>query len=167
MPISADRPAPVDGGWSEWGAWSECSRTCGAGISIVERRCDDPEPANGGRFCIGKRRRYKICNSEPCPEGAPSFRRLQCSNYDGREYKGKRYTWLPYFDQSSYFLFPITDSGFFSALNDFFHRRALRALLHRHRRERDSSVGRGCPRRDALQRGHERHVHCRDMSSKF
>lgn len=99
VPI-VDQPRHIDGGWGEWGSWSECSRTCGAGVSIVERKCDHPEPAHGGKFCIGERRRYKICNTQPCPEGAPSFRAVQCSDYDGKEYKGKNYTWLPYFDQS-------------------------------------------------------------------
>ncbi|XP_058791998.1 A disintegrin and metalloproteinase with thrombospondin motifs 7-like isoform X2 [Phymastichus coffea] len=99
VPI-VDRPQQIDGGWGEWGAWSGCSRSCGAGVSIVERKCDHPEPANGGKFCIGKRRRYKICNTEACPEGQPSFRSVQCTNYNGVEYKGKNYTWLPYFDQT-------------------------------------------------------------------
>ncbi|GAB1865490.1 A disintegrin and metalloproteinase with thrombospondin motifs 7-like isoform X1 [Camponotus japonicus] len=99
VPI-VDRPRQIDGGWGEWGSWSECSRTCGAGVSIVERKCDHPEPAHGGKFCIGERRRYKICNTQSCPEGTPSFRAVQCSNYDGKEYKGKNYTWLPYFDQT-------------------------------------------------------------------
>lgn len=99
VPI-VDRPRQIDGGWGEWGSWSECSRTCGAGVSIVERKCDHPEPAHSGKFCIGERRRYKICNTEPCPEGTPSFRAVQCSHYDDKEYKGKNYTWLPYFDQS-------------------------------------------------------------------
>ncbi|XP_076620762.1 A disintegrin and metalloproteinase with thrombospondin motifs 7 isoform X1 [Colletes latitarsis] len=99
VPI-VDRPRQIDGGWGEWGTWSECSRSCGAGVSIVERKCDHPEPAHGGKFCIGERRRYKICNTQPCPEGTASFRAVQCSNYDGKEYKGKNYTWLPYFDQT-------------------------------------------------------------------
>ncbi|XP_076178913.1 A disintegrin and metalloproteinase with thrombospondin motifs 7 isoform X3 [Ptiloglossa arizonensis] len=99
VPI-VDRPRQIDGGWGEWGFWSECSKTCGAGVSIVERKCDHPEPAHGGKFCIGERRRYKICNTHPCPEGTASFRAVQCSHYDGKEYKGKNYTWLPYFDQT-------------------------------------------------------------------
>ncbi|XP_015187266.1 PREDICTED: A disintegrin and metalloproteinase with thrombospondin motifs 7-like isoform X2 [Polistes dominula] len=99
VPI-VDRSHPIDGSWGEWGSWSECSRSCGAGVSIIERKCDHPEPAHGGKFCIGERRRYKICNTEPCSEGTPSFRAVQCSNYDGKEYKGKNYTWLPYFDQT-------------------------------------------------------------------
>lgn len=106
MPI-VDKPRQIDGGWGEWGSWSECSRTCGAGVSIVERKCDHPEPAHGGKFCIGERRRYKICNTDPCPEETASFRAVQCSHYDGKEYKGKNYTWLPYFDQSKPLVFGL------------------------------------------------------------
>ncbi|KAI4488514.1 hypothetical protein M0802_011554 [Mischocyttarus mexicanus] len=78
VPI-VDRSHPIDGSWGEWGSWSECSRSCGAGVSIIERKCDHPEPAHGGKFCIGERRRYKICNTEPCSEGTPSFRAVQCT----------------------------------------------------------------------------------------
>ncbi|XP_046737583.1 A disintegrin and metalloproteinase with thrombospondin motifs 7 [Diprion similis] len=99
VPI-VDMPSAIDGGWGEWGKWEPCSRTCGAGVSIIERKCDHPEPAHGGKFCVGERRRYKICNTEPCPEGAPSFRSVQCTAYNDKPYKGKNYTWLPYFDQS-------------------------------------------------------------------
>ncbi|XP_063991200.1 A disintegrin and metalloproteinase with thrombospondin motifs 7-like isoform X2 [Diachasmimorpha longicaudata] len=99
VPI-VDRPSQIDGGWGEWGNWSTCSRTCGAGVSIMERKCDHPTPDNGGKFCIGERRRYKICNIQSCPDGSASFRSLQCSNYDGVAFKGKNYTWVPYFDQN-------------------------------------------------------------------
>lgn len=95
-----DPPAPVDGGWGEWGAWSECSRTCGAGVSISERKCDHPVPSDGGDFCLGLRRRYKMCNTEPCPKRAPSFRSTQCSFFNNHTYEGKKYDWLPYFEMS-------------------------------------------------------------------
>ncbi|KAJ8669558.1 hypothetical protein QAD02_000817, partial [Eretmocerus hayati] len=106
----ADQPNQIDGSWGEWSAWSECSRSCGAGISITERVCNHPSPANGGKFCIGERRRYKICNNQACPEGQASFRSLQCSKYDTTEYKGKNYTWLPYFDQAEPCKLYCTDS---------------------------------------------------------
>ncbi|KDR23512.1 A disintegrin and metalloproteinase with thrombospondin motifs 7, partial [Zootermopsis nevadensis] len=95
-----ERPEAIHGGWSDWGSWSECSRTCGAGVSITERQCDHPVPAFGGKFCVGERRRYRVCNTEPCPDGVPSFRAVQCSNYNGQEFHGRNYTWLPYFDKT-------------------------------------------------------------------
>ncbi|KAJ9585999.1 hypothetical protein L9F63_020363, partial [Diploptera punctata] len=83
-----EKPEPIHGGWGDWGPWSECSRTCGAGVSVMERNCDHPVPAFGGTFCVGERRRYKICNTEPCPEGMPSFRAVQCTSYNNHEFHG-------------------------------------------------------------------------------
>ncbi|KAJ1530655.1 hypothetical protein ONE63_005527 [Megalurothrips usitatus] len=93
-------PEPVPGGWSSWGDWGPCSRTCGAGVSIMERRCDHPAPRHGGAYCLGERRRYRVCNTQPCPEGVPGFRAVQCASYNNRTYHGANYTWLPYFDAS-------------------------------------------------------------------
>ena len=42
-----------DGEWSEWGGWSECSKTCGGGVQYRERNCSNPAPANGGKECEG------------------------------------------------------------------------------------------------------------------
>ena len=58
------RPEAVNGEWGGWSSWSECSRTCGGGASYMERMCDNPTPANHGRYCIGARRKYKLCNTE-------------------------------------------------------------------------------------------------------
>ena len=59
-----ERPAAINGGWGDWGQWSQCSRTCGGGLSTLERECDNPVPENKGRYCLGERRKYKICNSK-------------------------------------------------------------------------------------------------------
>lgn len=32
------------------------------------RECDNPVPKNGGKYCEGKRVRYRSCNIEDCPE---------------------------------------------------------------------------------------------------
>ena len=32
----------VDGGWGEWGAWSNCSFPCGTGVQYSERFCHSP-----------------------------------------------------------------------------------------------------------------------------
>ncbi|KAJ8037143.1 Coadhesin [Holothuria leucospilota] len=44
---------PVDGGWEEWSPWSECSSRCGEGRAFRRRRCNQPEPGNGGASCEG------------------------------------------------------------------------------------------------------------------
>ncbi|KAJ3661835.1 hypothetical protein Zmor_006216 [Zophobas morio] len=100
LPIM-EPPVAIDGGWGEWSSWSECSRTCGAGVSVTQRECDHPTPTAGGRFCIGERRRYRICNTDSCPDNKPTFRAVQCSTYNNRTYEGKKYEWQPYFDQGN------------------------------------------------------------------
>lgn len=93
-----DKPKPVDGGWGNWTDWSGCSRTCGAGVAIKIRECDNPAPASGGSFCIGERTRYKTCNTEPCPLEEPTFRAMQCAKFNNKTFREKSYKWLPYFD---------------------------------------------------------------------
>ncbi|XP_064168208.1 A disintegrin and metalloproteinase with thrombospondin motifs 7 [Anguilla rostrata] len=84
----------VDGGWASWGEWSPCPRTCGAGVQNSQRDCSNPAPKYGGKYCLGERRRYRICNSQPCPSNLPSFRHVQCSHFDTMPYKGKFYKWV-------------------------------------------------------------------------
>lgn len=59
-----ERPAAIAGNWGPWSEWSSCSLTCGAGIEVAARKCDNPPPANGGGYCTGDRKKYKICNTE-------------------------------------------------------------------------------------------------------
>ncbi|CAL1290601.1 unnamed protein product [Larinioides sclopetarius] len=61
-----ERPEAIDGEWGQWEAWSPCSRTCGAGVSLSQRHCDNP-----------------------------IFRAVQCSTYDDVPYKEELHTWLP------------------------------------------------------------------------
>lgn len=56
----------VDGGWSLWGPWQQCSRTCGGGVEFSYRECTDPVPQNGGKYCEGQRVQYQSCNTQPC-----------------------------------------------------------------------------------------------------
>ncbi|GLG94753.1 Papilin [Gryllus bimaculatus] len=95
VPMGA-RPASEDGAWGPWGAWSECSRTCGAGVEASQRRCDSPAPRNRGRYCLGERKRYRVCNAEPCDWRQPTFREVQCSEFDDKPFSGKLYKWKPY-----------------------------------------------------------------------
>ncbi|XP_022245549.1 A disintegrin and metalloproteinase with thrombospondin motifs 7-like [Limulus polyphemus] len=90
-----EQPNGIDGEWGSWGSWSMCSRSCDGGIMSSERLCNNPPPTRGGKFCIGERRRVKLCNKKTCPDRSPSFRGVQCSSFDGLPYKGKLHKWLP------------------------------------------------------------------------
>ncbi|KAL5248186.1 hypothetical protein ACHWQZ_G017384 [Mnemiopsis leidyi] len=58
---------PVDGGWSDYGVWSECSADCGTGTKSRTRTCTNPAPANGGADCVGEATETQNCNTQPCP----------------------------------------------------------------------------------------------------
>ncbi|XP_061830889.2 A disintegrin and metalloproteinase with thrombospondin motifs 7 [Nerophis lumbriciformis] len=87
-------PDSVNGGWGSWTEWTACSRSCGAGIVSAQRDCDDPIPKNRGKYCLGERQRYRICNTSPCQNNAPSFRDIQCSHFNSAPYKGTFYNWV-------------------------------------------------------------------------
>lgn len=63
----------MDGGWSAWGPWQRCSRTCGGGVEFSYRECSHPEPQNGGKYCEGQRVQYQSCNTQACPEHSGEF----------------------------------------------------------------------------------------------
>ena len=54
----------VDGEWSDWGQWSECSAECGGGIQRRHRTCQHPQ--FGGDGCHGDASQVKKCNIVPC-----------------------------------------------------------------------------------------------------
>ncbi|XP_059809012.1 A disintegrin and metalloproteinase with thrombospondin motifs 7-like [Hypanus sabinus] len=88
-------PQTTDGKWGAWSSWSSCSRTCGAGTQSAERHCNNPTPKYGGSYCLGERKRFRICNVKACGSETPSFRHLQCSQFDAMPYKGKLHKWIP------------------------------------------------------------------------
>ncbi|KAL4005532.1 hypothetical protein ACER0C_005245 [Sarotherodon galilaeus] len=77
---------PVHGEWGPWGPYSVCSRSCGGGTRSTSRDCNKPEPRNGGKFCVGRRMKFRSCNTEPCPRGQKDFREEQCSQFDGKHF---------------------------------------------------------------------------------
>ncbi|CAL8261026.1 unnamed protein product [Merluccius merluccius] len=77
---------PVHGEWGPWGPYSVCSRSCGGGTRSTSRDCNKPEPRNGGKFCVGRRMKFRSCNTEPCPRGRKDFREEQCSHFDGKHF---------------------------------------------------------------------------------
>ena len=53
----------VDGFWSTWSSWSTCSPDC---KHHRRRLCENPAPANGGRFCGGNDLNTANCNGGMC-----------------------------------------------------------------------------------------------------
>ncbi|XP_057396905.1 A disintegrin and metalloproteinase with thrombospondin motifs 12 isoform X4 [Balaenoptera acutorostrata] len=92
------KPERIPGGWGRWSPWSHCSRTCGAGAQSAERLCNNPEPKFGGKYCTGERKRYRLCNVHPCRPDTPTFRQMQCSEFDTVPYKNEFYHWFPVFN---------------------------------------------------------------------
>ncbi|ELK36402.1 A disintegrin and metalloproteinase with thrombospondin motifs 20 [Myotis davidii] len=90
---------PVDGEWGPWGPYSSCSRTCGGGIKSTTRLCNRPEPRNGGKYCVGRRMKFRSCNTDSCPKGKQDFREKQCSDFDGKHFNinglSPNVRWLP------------------------------------------------------------------------
>ncbi|KAI4578501.1 hypothetical protein MJG53_011356 [Ovis ammon polii x Ovis aries] len=57
----------VDGNWSEWSLWEECTRSCGRGNRTRTRTCNNPSAQHGGRPCDGIAMETIMCNIRPCP----------------------------------------------------------------------------------------------------
>ncbi|VDI29943.1 Hypothetical predicted protein [Mytilus galloprovincialis] len=57
---------PVDGDWSGWSSWNICSATCNGGIQDRNRKCDDPQPSNGGISCKGTPIESRPCHILDC-----------------------------------------------------------------------------------------------------
>jgi len=56
------------GQWTRWSEWSGCSQSCGVGLKTRQRFCGNPEPAFGGRVCVGRDREEHYCDDlPPCP----------------------------------------------------------------------------------------------------
>lgn len=87
MCVPKEREAPVtDGAWGTWSPFGACSRTCGGGIKTAIRECNRPEPKNGGKYCVGRRMKFKSCNTEPCSKLKKDFRDEQCADFDGKHF---------------------------------------------------------------------------------
>ena len=108
----------MPGSWGSWGEYSKCSRSCGGGVQVSERDCNDPLPQNGGRFCLGERKKYKLCHTHECSVGTKrlslfkyflindtknifcSYRAQQCMDYNEKPFNGKLYSWSSMFVES-------------------------------------------------------------------
>ena len=59
--------ATVDGGWTEWSAWSSNCTCCDQNVNRCgghhrSRSCDNPEPQNGGLPCNGSHVEEEYCD---------------------------------------------------------------------------------------------------------
>ena len=63
----------VDGGYSEWGTWGTCSKTCEDNATRVrERNCTNPAPSCGGDDCVpvtNNGTTIDLDETEPCNQG--------------------------------------------------------------------------------------------------
>lgn len=60
---------PVNGGYSEWSEFTGCSLTCGVGVAVRERGCNNPIPKGNGKDCssLGPSTETKECKLADCP----------------------------------------------------------------------------------------------------
>ncbi|XP_051523830.1 A disintegrin and metalloproteinase with thrombospondin motifs 14-like isoform X2 [Myxocyprinus asiaticus] len=93
---SSQQPYGHDGGWSSWGKFGSCSRSCGGGVRSRSRQCNNPVPAYGGRDCPGSVFDYQICNTEDCAGPYEDFRAQQCVQRSNKYHNNIKHTWLPY-----------------------------------------------------------------------
>ena len=57
----------VNGGWGDWGQWSECPVSCGGREITRARVCKNPAPQFVGADCVGDATETVLCNKIPCP----------------------------------------------------------------------------------------------------
>ncbi|KAF2978949.1 hypothetical protein EK904_014492, partial [Melospiza melodia maxima] len=71
--------AVVHGHWSAWSPVSPCSRSCGGGVVLRQRFCNNPRPAFGGQQCHGASVQAEMCNTQACLITQQDFMAEQCA----------------------------------------------------------------------------------------
>ncbi|XP_062591400.1 uncharacterized protein LOC134252872 isoform X2 [Saccostrea cucullata] len=74
-------PSPLDGGWSDWSAWSECYFVNGMDKKSKTRTCTNPSPQHGGKDCEGDDKIERPCISPQFAPGKSTPRWLRRGNY--------------------------------------------------------------------------------------
>lgn len=85
----------VDGGWSQWSSWSDCSAVCDVGFKRRSRACDSPMPQYQGKNCEGEPEDSDTCYAKECTEYSDQ-RAIQCSMMDVVPVGGQMFKWRPY-----------------------------------------------------------------------
>lgn len=58
---------PINGGFTEWSGFGECTVSCGGGLKTRERECTNPKPQYGGKACVGAIEDTEKCGTQHCP----------------------------------------------------------------------------------------------------
>nr|XP_054769474.1 hemicentin-1-like [Lytechinus pictus] len=83
------QPCAVDGKWTHWSQWSECSQTCGESQRRKTRECNNPAPAHGGRPCIGVAELIQTCHTPPCIVGPRTAVAMVTGSINGETLNGQ------------------------------------------------------------------------------
>ena len=57
----------VNGNFTEWSPWTNCTESCGGGTRERNRTCNNPKPQHGGLNCVGPHYANESCNVHECP----------------------------------------------------------------------------------------------------
>ena len=49
------------GTWQTWQTWQDCTKSCGGGVKVRHRSCDNPGN------CVGDSADHQACNYQNCP----------------------------------------------------------------------------------------------------
>ncbi|XP_062609289.1 thrombospondin-2-like [Saccostrea cucullata] len=63
---------PIHGGYSSWGSWTSCTKSCDFGTQTRSRSCNNPSPQYGGNACQGNSTEIANCNEFDCPKVTPN-----------------------------------------------------------------------------------------------
>jgi len=78
----------VNGGWSAYGKWSACSKTCGDGVQSRARTCTNPAPSGSGKQCEGPTEQKQKCRVRTCGSG---YKKIASSKSCRDTYVYKKY----------------------------------------------------------------------------
>uniref|UniRef100_A0A915PU21 Peptidase M12B domain-containing protein n=1 Tax=Setaria digitata TaxID=48799 RepID=A0A915PU21_9BILA len=82
VPEIACTGTPIDGAWTTWSEWSQCSDPCINGYQSRTRFCSNPRALNGGSPCLGSDFELAPCND--------TSRCLQCRGLQHKMERGVR-----------------------------------------------------------------------------